>query len=490
MRTVGITLLIGIFVTFLLSMLMVPALVEILRYRKGKTQLFDKMWGRIGEVPVKGTIVVILAALVVTVLGVAMFSETMGQQIAAGRDEVPPNMASYEALVEYSTVFEGGQTNMFIINAEERGSVNGTAPIRDLPILDSIESLQILVDNVPETDTISLVNVLKAIHVDVNISGLEIYDQSLWEILHDECWDKSTDPFSPQCWAYTVSSKEDMVNIAFDTLSPEIRSMLMNEDTGFGETKTLVYANQPYINLYNATIYRNAIDDILEGEEECSGALRCTAINIDDTYNSLLTGGLPVSIDINDGVHKAQSLTTIWTMFILLIAMAFLFRSPRLAIFTMAAVGAVVLWQPLLMRFGGVGVNVFTAMIGTIVFGIGVDDSIHIVDRIKDEGETPAGIVKSVSKTGQTIFETTATTCAGLSAGLFVSIPGLQNFFVLMMVLLVLALLTSSILLPSIIVLQKEFTSRILGKGPWLDFEESGSLEKSSVMDAVIDSNG
>jgi predicted RND superfamily exporter protein len=356
--------------------------------------------------------------------------------------------------------------------------------------LDSIESLQILVDNVPETDTISLVNVLKAIHVDVNISGLEIYDQSLWEILHDECWDKSTDPFSPQCWAYTVSSKEDMVNIAFDTLSPEIRSMLMNEDTGFGETKTLVYANQPYINLYNATIYRNAIDDILEGEEECSGALRCTAINIDDTYNSLLTGGLPVSIDINDGVHKAQSLTTIWTMFILLIAMAFLFRSPRLAIFTMAAVGAVVLWQPLLMRFGGVGVNVFTAMIGTIVFGIGVDDSIHIVDRIKDEGETPAGIVKSVSKTGQTIFETTATTCAGLSAGLFVSIPGLQNFFVLMMVLLVLALLTSSILLPSIIVLQKEFTSRILGKGPWLDFEESGSLEKSSVMDAVIDSNG
>ena len=490
MRTVGITLLIGIFVTFLLSMLMVPALVELLRYRKGKTQLFDKIWGKIGEVPVKGTIVVILAALVVTVLGVAMFSETMGQQIAAGRDEVPPNMASYEALVEYSTVFEGGQTNMFIINAEERGSVNGTAPIRDLPILDSIESLQILVDNVPETDTISLVNVLKAIHVDVNISGLEIYDQSLWEILHDECWDKSTDPFSPQCWAYTVSSKEDMVNIAFDTLSPEIRSMLMNEDTGFGETKTLVYANQPYINLYNATIYRNAIDDILEGEEECSGALRCTAINIDDTYNSLLTGGLPVSIDINDGVHKAQSLTTIWTMFILLIAMAFLFRSPRLAIFTMAAVGAVVLWQPLLMRFGGVGVNVFTAMIGTIVFGIGVDDSIHIVDRIKDEGETPAGIVKSVSKTGQTIFETTATTCAGLSAGLFVSIPGLQNFFVLMMVLLVLALLTSSILLPSIIVLQKEFTSRILGKGPWLDFEESGSLEKSSVMDAVIDSNG
>jgi len=26
-----------------------------------------------------------------------------------------------------------------------------------------------------------------------------------------------------------------------------------------------------------------------------------------------------------------------------------------------------------------------------------------------------------------------------------------------------------------------------LGKGPWLDFEESGSLETNSVLDAVVD---
>ena len=490
MRTVGVTLLLGIVVTFILSMIMVPALVELLKYRKGPSKMFDNMWNKIGEIPVKFSVFVILAALLITGFGLNVFAETMGQQISAGPDEVPPNLESYETLREYSAVFEGGQVNMFIINAEDRGVVNGTAPIRDIPILDSIENLQILVDNVPETDTISLVNVLKAIHVDVNISGLELYDQSLWEILHDECWQKSNpveNPLTPQCWAYSVSSREDMVNIAFDTLSPEIRSMLMNADSGMGETKTLVYANQPYINLADATLLRNAIDDILQGEEECLNPLKCTAINVDNTYNSLLTGGLPVSIDINSGIHKAQSLTTIWTMFILLITMAFLFRSPRLAIFTMSAVAAVVLWQPLLMRFGGVGVNVFTAMIGTIVFGIGVDDSIHIIDRIKDEGETPAGIVKSVAKTGQTIFETTATTCAGLSAGLFVSIPGLQNFFVLMMVLLVLALLASAIFLPSIIVLQKELTSRIMGNGSWLDYGDSGSLEESNVLDAVLE---
>ena len=146
-----------------------------------------------------------------------------------------------------------------------------------------------------------------------------------------------------------------------------------------------------------------------------------------------------------------------------------------------------VVWQPLLMRSGGVNVNFFTAMVGTIVFGIGVDDSIHIVDRIKDEGETPAGIVKSVARTGQTIFETTATTCAGLSAGLFVAIPGLQNFFVLMMLLLILALLTSSILRPAMIVAYHEVGHRITRGESWLDYEQSGVVATETVLDAVIE---
>ena len=542
MRTVGVTLLLGIAITFILSMIMVPALVHLFRYRKSEsgldmplmqTLIFSTIvgavaaftlysadttttintlffgafigttlllalqkdiWQKIGEVPVKTTLVVLIVAFTVTAFGWNMFEEQMGKEITGASDEVPPGLASYEALREYSIEFQGGQTNMFIVDATARGVQNDTAPIRDLPILDAIELMQVKkIDNVPHTTTISLVTILKAIHVDVNISGLEIYDRSLWELLHDECWDESTNPLRPECWAYTASSREDMVNIAFDTLSPEIRSMLMNADQAqcpwetSCETKTLVYVNQPYINLSAAGELRDAIDDHLDGSGDCEDALSCHALGIDGVLNSMLTGGLPVSIDINTGIHKAQTETTIATMFILLFTMMILFRSPRLAIFTMTAVGVVVLWQPLLMNQGSVNVNVFTAMIGTIVFGIGVDDSIHIIDRIKDEGETPAGIVKSVARTGQTIFETTATTCAGLSAGLFVAIPGLQNFFLLMMALLILALLTSSILLPSFIVAWHELKSRMLGHGSWLDYEDSGALETSTVLEATIE---
>jgi predicted RND superfamily exporter protein len=400
-------------------------------------------------------------------------------------------LESYEALREYSYEFEGGQTNLFIIDATERGSFNGTAPIRDIPVLDSIEAMQIKVDNVEFTDTTSIVDILKAIHVQDDVTGQQTFDRSLWDILHSSCWD---DPLQIECLTSgdlaftTLSSKEDMVNVVFDTLSPEIRSMLMNADQGSGETKTLVYAWQPYINIQDATGLRDTIDGFLS-EGGCEGATKCRSTTLADegVINSKLTGGLPISIDINSGIHKAQNETTLWTMIILLFAMAVLFRSPRLAIFTMTAVAVVVLWQPLLMRGGSVNVNVFTAMIGTIVFGIGVDDSIHIIDRIRDEGETPAGIVRSVVTTGRTIFETTATTCAGLAAGLFVAIPGLQNFFLLMMALIALALLTSAILLPTIIVVYNELRSRITLNGAWLDYDDGGTISETSVLQAIVD---
>ena len=127
------------------------------------------------------------------------------------------------------------------------------------------------------------------------------------------------------------------------------------------ETKTLVYVNQPYIALKEAGVLREAIDDHLRGELACDGPLACHALGLEGTLNSLLTGGLPVSLDINEGIHDAQRDTTLSTILILLLVMSVLFRSPRMAVFTMAAVGVVVLWQPILMRLGGVNVNVFTA---------------------------------------------------------------------------------------------------------------------------------
>ena len=141
-------------------------------------------------------------------------------------------------------------------------------------------------------------------------------------------------------------------------------------------------------------------------------------------------------------------------------------------------------------------------MIGTIVLGLGVDDASHVMHRIQEEGENSTGIANAIEETGQTIFETTITTVAGISAGFLAAFPGLENFFMLMCLLIVFAFVTSSFVLPSIIV--ADHTARDLIKGRttlqeilkgedgWRDMSGDMTITKGSDLkpvDAVLQSN-
>jgi len=251
--------------------------------------------------------------------------------------------------------------------------------------------------------------------------------------------------------------------------------MLLNEDG----TKAIVYVTQPYMNLNVAGELRDDIDEMLTNEPPVDGKTR----------TSLLTGGLPVSLDINDGIHDAQTLTTVVTMIILTIVLSIVFRSPRLGIYTMIPVAIVILWQPLLMKSGDVNVNIFTAMIGTIVFGIGVDDSIHVMHRIQEEGETPTGIANAIEETGQTIFETTVTTVSGIAAGFIAAFPGLENFFMIMCLLIFFAFITSTFLLPAVFTAEHTIRSKIRGQPDWKDYGDGIAVATPMAMkplDAVL----
>ena len=437
------------------------------------------VWKNIGKAPIKGFLLVILIAGSVTTYGIANMDEL--NEPITGASEAPDGIESLNSLAEYSRQFSSGQTSLFIYDASNRPNTNNTENIRDLPVLDSIDVVEQDVDGVEETSTTSIITFLKAVPATITIAdGLTLGDGSLWDLLHDPCWE-SEDLLDPNCAGWTLvplsereSLRKDMVNVAFDTLSKEVRSMLMNE----GGTKAIVYVSQPYMNLNVAGELRDEIDEILEEGP--------TLLN---TRTSLLTGGLPVSLDINDGIHDTQSTTTLLTLLVLTILLMFVFRSPRLGVYTMIPVAVVILWQPLLMQSGDVNVNIFTAMIGTIVFGIGVDDSIHVMHRIREEGETPEGMASAIEETGQTIFETTITTVSGISAGFLAAFPGLENFFMLMCLLIIFAFITSTFLLPAVITAEHASRAKLKGHPSWIDFGEGIAMGDSAVMkpmDAVI----
>jgi predicted RND superfamily exporter protein len=475
-RSVGVTLVIGISSTLVLSIILVPTLAWLLKFNKRSN---PSVWKNIGQAPVKGFLIVILLAGSVTAYGVANLDEL--NEPITGSSEAPDGIESLNSLAEYSRQFSSGQTSLFIYDASQRSNNNNTLNVRDLPVLDSIDAMEQAVDQVDETSTTSIITFLKAVPATITVAeGVSIGDGSLWDLLHDPCWE-SEDLLDPNCAGWTLvplsereALRKDMVNVAFDTLSKEVRSMLMNE----GGTKAIVYVSQPYMNLNVAGELRDEIDEILaEGP---------TLLN---TRTSLLTGGLPVSLDINEGIHSTQSTTTLLTLLVLTVLLMFVFRSPRLGIYTMIPVAVVILWQPLLMQSGDVNVNIFTAMIGTIVFGIGVDDSIHVMHRIREEGESPHGMASAIEETGQTIFETTITTVSGIAAGFLAAFPGLENFFMLMCLLIIFAFITSTFLLPAVITAEHVARAKINRHPSWIDFGEGVALGDAAVMkpmDAVI----
>lgn len=476
-RSVGLTLVVGIISTLIFSIIMVPVLAWLLKFNKRTN---PPMWGKVSRLPVKHFALILLVTVTVTGYGLMMMDE-MSKPIT-GSSEAPEGIDSLDTLAEYSEQFAGGQTSLFIFDASVRGAQNDTLPIRDLPVLDNMDALEQRIDAVDQTNTTSVVTFLKAIPVTLQLTdGVVIYDGSLWDLLHEECWE-SNDPLNCAAWMTLDATgpdgrkglRRDMVNVAFDTLSPEVQSMLMNE----AGNKALVYVTQPYMNLNYAGELRDDIDSMLAEEMQEPGL-----------STSALTGGLPVSLDINAGIHESQSQTTIFTLILLTLVLMVVFRSFRIGIYTMIPVSVVILWQPLLMKSGDVNVNIFTAMIGTIVFGIGVDDAIHVMHRIREEGESAVGISNAIEKTGQTIFETTVTTISGLCAGLFLSFPGLENFFILMMALIAFAFLTSTFLLPSLIVCEHTLRHRIKGLPPWSDFGEGPVIldENSETIDAVLE---
>ena len=482
-RSVGMTLVIGISSTLFFSIILVPTLAWMLGFHK-RSNLIN--WKNIGKWPVKGFLIILLIAGSITFSGVMMWSGQMDKSIT-GSDQTPENIESIESLSEYSSYFSGGQTSLFIFSAEERSNDNNTDRIRDLPVLDVIDGLENRIDDVERTNTTSIVTFLRTIPVQIGwdapvIGGTYLYKDSLWNFLHEPCW-TSNDPIECNAWILLDASgpggreqlRKDMVNVVFDTLSDEVLSMLLNEDG----TKGIVYVTQPYMNLDYASELRDDIDLMLQEDT-----------GLDGTGASKLTGGLPVSLDINEGIHGAQNLTTIVTMIILTIVLSFVFRSIRLGIYTMIPVAVVILWQPILMGSSDVNVNIFTAMIGTIVFGIGVDDSIHVMHRIQEEGETPTGIANSIEETGQTIFETTITTVSGIAAGFLVTFPGLENFFMIMCLLIIFAFITSTFLLPAVITLEHWIKAKIKGEGNWIDYGEDIALASPISMkplDAVLE---
>lgn len=134
-----------------------------------------------------------------------------------------------------------------------------------------------------------------------------------------------------------------------------------------------------------------------------------------------------------------------------LVLLAVDLRDPRWVIAALApvVVGTAVTFG--LLCWAGVGFGTVTAVAVPLILGLGVDDGIHVVHRLREH--PPLEIPDGVVSVGRAIVMTTATTCASLAALLFTNHAGLESLALVLLIGLPVCLLASITLVPALAVL-------------------------------------
>ena len=448
MRTVGLTMIIGVICSFFLTVSMTPAIMKLTNYSRHK----NKGWTSIAVLSTKQWKAILVVVLLTTTYSIARIS-VMDQNIT-GSESAPEDVDSIQKLSEYSDKFDAGQTGILLINND---TARDKPAAKDLDVLDIMNWTQgeinnITVNNRNTGDVInvsafSIVDFFKSAYFAIVIEDLDgeaIYqfEGSFWDFLHSDFFGDDYALVDLNQIYSREQLRSDMIDVFYESFTDEMRSMLLTDEYD----KALIYVSMPYVNIDDTAIVVKTIDQIAE--------IRDRQMSFENAQMSTLTGGPPVSIAINEGIQETQFDTIKLSLVLVLIAMICIFWSVKYGFVTFLPILLVILWYPATVDAGGTNLNIFTAMVGTIIIGIGIDNSIQITERVREEGATPKGIQKAVENTGQSVVEATFTTMGGVFSGVIISFyrtqfVGLRNFFALIITLVLFSLLMAVFALPS-----------------------------------------
>ena len=132
-------------------------------------------------------------------------------------------------------------------------------------------------------------------------------------------------------------------------------------------------------------------------------------------------------------------------------------RSLRYAVVTVVPIGLVVAWLYGVMYIFGFSLNFVTAMIGAISIGVGIDYSIHMTVRFREEinrNESKiAAIQKAARGTGVALVASAASSVVGFAIMGFAPMPMFASYGQLTSLMIGFALISSLVVLPALLVM-------------------------------------
>lgn len=166
--------------------------------------------------------------------------------------------------------------------------------------------------------------------------------------------------------------------------------------------------------------------------------------------------GLPFLLNLNNAQISRSMLQGIALAFLIVsLLMALLYRDLMMVLIALLPNILPLLLVGVTMVILGIDLNVATSLLFTVVFGIAVDDTIHILSKLKIEmnkGRSRLYALKrAMISTGQALVMTSIILCTGFISLVFSEFNSSYLFGLLVSIGLIFALLTDLFLLPALL---------------------------------------
>lgn len=414
-RELGIFVSFGIFVAFILSLLLIPAILNIAKRPAflsdpNSFRRIDKglnLWGKFFIKYSRPAIISTLIVLIIAGFGIKLVSV----------DSNPNNYYKKDAKIrihnEAISKGFGGTAQLSVL-------IEGNA--FDPQVLQNIELLTEHFKKYPlVSQTASIVDVVKTIHMAFNKG-----DSTYYAIPNDE------ELIAQYIFLYSLTDEQSGISVLIDDVDyPENSQLIVRiKDINTSQISTIVEETIEFIQTNFAGF----------GEMKISGTAAMLG-----TLAKLIVNGQMISLII--------SLIVMFTI------MAIVFRSIVGGIISVLPLISAIIMVFGFMGYTGIDLDIATAMLSSIMIGVGIDYTVHFLwhvkEHIKEGQDLNTAIFTTLRLSGKGIVFNALSVIIGFSVLLFsVFVP--VNFFGLLILLSIgMCLVGALALLPAIISLLK-----------------------------------
>ncbi len=154
-----------------------------------------------------------------------------------------------------------------------------------------------------------------------------------------------------------------------------------------------------------------------------------------------------------DNLRRSLPIAAVGALLLLLIA----FRSIRYAVVTILPIGLVVAWLYAIMELAGFALNFVSATIGAMSIGVGIDYSIHMTERFREELGRNSSRIEALRRasrgTGVALLASAGSSIVGFAIMAFAPMPMFSTYGILTAMMIFLALAAALAVLPSLLML-------------------------------------